>query len=86
WNGATAGYTGSRGAGEVRPRGKPCCHLLQRVDFTPSSNFGTTLGEQRRVQWAATVEALQRAVANPWARICAAPRSSNELCCFSHRR
>jgi hypothetical protein len=27
--GATAGYTGSRGTGEARPRGKPCCHRLQ---------------------------------------------------------
>jgi hypothetical protein len=30
--GATAGYTGSRGTGEVRPRGKPCCHWLQSAD------------------------------------------------------
>lgn len=29
--GATAGYTGSRGTGEVRPRGKPCCHRLQNA-------------------------------------------------------
>jgi hypothetical protein len=43
-------------------------------------------GEQRREQRAATVEALQRAVANPWTRICAALRSFNELRSFSHRR
>jgi hypothetical protein len=28
----TAGYTGSRGTGEVRPRGKSCCHRLQSAD------------------------------------------------------
>ena len=30
--GATAGYTGSRGTGEVRPRGKPRCHRLQSAE------------------------------------------------------
>jgi len=30
--GATAGYTGTRGIGEVRPRGKPCCHRLLGAD------------------------------------------------------
>jgi len=30
--GATAGYTHSRGTGEVRPRGKPCGHRLQSAE------------------------------------------------------
>jgi len=30
--GETAGYTGSRGTGEVRPRSKPCCHRLQSAE------------------------------------------------------
>jgi hypothetical protein len=30
--GATAGHTGSRGTGEVRPRGRPCCHRLQSAE------------------------------------------------------
>jgi hypothetical protein len=58
--GATAGYTGSRDTGKVRPCGKPCCHRLQSADF------------RRREQRAATVEALQREVASPWTRICVA--------------
>jgi len=57
-----------------------------RSPFRPSSTSAPPCGEQRREQRAATVEALQRAVANPWTRICAALRSFNELRRFSHRR
>jgi hypothetical protein len=81
---ATAGYTGSRGTGEVRPRGKPCCHRLQSADFRPSSNFGTTLRRATPRATSRDVEALQWAIANPWTRIYAALRSFNELRCFSH--
>ena len=64
--------------------------ILTSTVMFPGSDLHRTsappCGEQRREQRAATVEALQRAVANPWTRICAALRSFNELRCFSHRR
>ena len=42
--GATAGYTGSRGTGEVRPRGRPCCHRLQSADSSHSGHSEQTAG------------------------------------------
>jgi hypothetical protein len=74
-------------------QGLDACDQLEPCRFVDdcyvSENYRTSAppcGEQRREQRATTVEALQRAVANPWTQICAALRSLNELRCFSHRR
>jgi len=40
----TAGCTGSRGAGKVRPRGKPCCHRPQSPDSGRSRDRDGTAG------------------------------------------
>ena len=77
-------------APEVPARSDPAANPAAIGCRAPISDLHRTsappCGEQRREQRAATVEALQRAVANPWTRICAALRSFNELRCFSHRR
>src|SRR5690349_5382125 len=77
-------------AHEVPARSDPAANPAAIGCRAPISHLHRTsappCGEQRREQRAATVEASQRAVANPWTRVCAALRSFNELSCFSHRR
>jgi hypothetical protein len=74
-------------APEVPARSDPAANPAAIGCRAPISDLHRTsapsCGEQRREHRAATVEALQRAVANPWTRICAALRSFNELRCFS---
>ena len=77
-------------APEVPARSDPGANPAVIGRYAPISDLHRTsappCGEQRRDQRAGTVAALQRAVADPWTRICAALRSFNELRCFSHRR
>jgi hypothetical protein len=61
--GGNCGLYRLRGTGEVRPRGKPCCHRLQSGFQTFIELRHYLAASNAREQRTAIVEALQRAVA-----------------------